>query len=127
MTIAYWAVLAAIFVPYLFTGYAKMRGGFTPRDNRNPREFLEKLDGDRQRAHWAQMNTFEVLPAFFAAVIVAHQIGVAGQATIDTLAVAFVASRVLYGICYVTDQATLRSLVWFFGMACIVALFVVSV
>ena len=37
MTIAYWALLAAIFLPYLFTGFAKFQGGFGPRQNHNPR------------------------------------------------------------------------------------------
>ena len=40
------------------------------------------------------------------------------------IALAFVLSRVLFGICYIGDWASARSLVWFFGMGCIVALFV---
>lgn len=126
MTIAYWSVLAAIFLPYLFTGFAKFQGGFGPKENHNPREFLEGLEGARKRAHWAQMNSFEVTPAFAAAVIIAQQVAGASQGTLDGIAVAFVASRVLYGICYIADWASLRSLVWFFGMICIAALFVVS-
>jgi uncharacterized MAPEG superfamily protein len=126
MTIAYWVLLAAIVLPYAFTGYAKFTGGFGPRENHYPREFLSRLEGARQRAHWAQLNSFEVTPAFAAALIVAHQIGTAAQATLDGLAVAFLVSRILYGICYIADWANLRSLVWFAGMICIVALFVVS-
>lgn len=126
MTIAYWVLLAAIVLPYAFTAYAKFQGGFGPKENHYPREFLNKLEGARQRAHWAQLNSFEVTPAFAAALIVAHQIGTAAQATIDGLAVAFLVSRVLYGICYIVDWANLRSLVWFAGMLCIVALFIVS-
>ena len=41
-------------------------------------------------------------------------------------AVAFVVSRLLYFVCYLADWGPLRSLVWAFGMAMIVALFVVS-
>ncbi|MDF1822067.1 MAG: MAPEG family protein [Alcanivoracaceae bacterium] len=126
MTIAFWALLAAIFLPYLFTGFAKFQGGFGPRQNHNPRDFLETLDGARKRAHWAQQNSFEVTPAFAAAVLVAHHIGTAAQGTVDAIAVAFVVSRLLYGICYIQDWAAIRTLVWSFGMACIVALFVVS-
>ena len=59
-----------------------------------------------------------------AAVIIAHLAGTAPQATIDGIALAFVLSRVLFGICYIADWASARSLVWFFGMGCIVALFV---
>ena len=126
MTIAFWSLLAALFLPYLFTGFAKFQGGFGPKQNHNPREFLEKLDGARKRAHWAQQNSFEVTPAFAAAVLVAHHIGSAAQGTIDGIAVAFVASRILYGICYIADWASARTLIWSFGMGCIIALFVVS-
>tara|TARA_Y100001001_G_scaffold158129_1_gene177161 strand:- start:477 stop:668 length:192 start_codon:yes stop_codon:yes gene_type:complete len=37
MTIAYWCVLAAIFLPYLATSLAKFQGGFGPKQNHNPR------------------------------------------------------------------------------------------
>ncbi len=126
MTLAYWMLLVAIVLPYVFTGFAKFQGGFGPKENHNPREFLANLDGARKRAHWAQLNSFEVTPPFAAALILAHQIGAAAQGTIDALAIAFVVSRVLYGICYITDWANLRSLLWFAGMICIVALFVIS-
>lgn len=126
MTIAYWALLAAIFLPYAFTGFAKFQGGFGPKENHNPREFLEHLDGARKRAHWAQLNSFEVTPAFAAALIVAHQISTAAQGTIDGIALAFVASRAIFGIAYIADWATFRTLIWTFGMGCIAALFIVS-
>jgi uncharacterized MAPEG superfamily protein len=126
MTIAYWCVLVAIFLPYAFTFFAKFHGDFGPKQNHNPREFLENLTGSRKRAHWAQLNSFEVNPAFFAAVVIAQQIGSAAQGTIDALAIGFIVSRALFGILYITDKAELRTLVWSAGMAIIVALFVVS-
>ena len=126
MTIAYWALLTALFVPYLFTGFAKFTRGFGPRENHYPRAWEDKLDGPQQRAHWAQLNSFEVTPAFAAAVLVAHQVASAAQSTIDAIAVAFVISRLVYGVCYIRDLAQLRTLVWSFGMICIAALFVVS-
>lgn len=126
MTIAYWCVLVAIFLPYAFTVYAKFHGDFGPKQNHNPREFLGRLTGARQRANWAHQNSLEVLPGFAAAVIIAQLVGVAQQATLDAIAVAFVVSRVIYGLCYILDWASLRSLVWFFGMGCIAALFIVS-
>jgi uncharacterized MAPEG superfamily protein len=125
MTIAYWCVLAAILLPYIWTGVAKFTTGFRPRDNHNPREYLEKLQGPGKRAHWAQLNTFESIPGFMAAVIIAHQLG-AAQAVIDAIAVTYIGLRLLYGVLYITDKAQLRSLVWAGGVACIVALFVVS-
>lgn len=126
MTIAYWSLLAALILPYLFTGFAKFTKGFGPKENHYPRAWEEKLDGPQQRAHWAQLNSFEVTPAFAAAVLAAHQIGTAAQGTLDGIALAFVASRILYGVCYIADWATIRTLVWTFGMGCIVSLFVVS-
>lgn len=123
MTTAYWCVLAAALMPYLFTGYAKF--GDRPYDNRAPREFLEGATGAKKRAHWAQLNSFEAFPAFAAAVIIAHLAG-AAQAGIDLLAVAFVLLRLAYGWAYITDRASLRSLVWMGGIACMVGLFVLA-
>ena len=127
MTLAYWCVLIAIFLPYLATGYAKFTGGdFGPKQNSDPRAFLATLEGARKRAASAQLNGFEVTPAFAAAVIIAHLAGGAEQATLDALAVAFVLSRVLFTLCYIADWAILRSLVWGVGMGIIVSLFVVA-
>lgn len=122
MTIALWCVLIATFQPFLFTLAAKSSKRF---DNARPREYLEQSSGWRKRAHWAQLNTFEGFPPFAAAVIIAHV--VAGpNANADLLAIAYLVLRLLFGICYIIDQATLRSLVWFGAMACTVGLFVVA-
>lgn len=126
MTIAYWALLAAIFVPYTATFFAKGTSGFGLKENHYPRDWEEKLTGPAKRAHWAQLNGFEITPAFAAAVLVAHQIGTAAQGTIDALAVTFVISRLLFNVLYIIDQATVRTLVWTVGVACVVGLFVVS-
>lgn len=127
MTLAHICIALAIGTPYVFTSIAKFsRPGFTSAQNHNPRDWLAQLDGYRKRAHFAQLNSFEAVPAFCAAVLVAHQVGTAEQSTIDAIAVAFVVSRLLYGAFYVADRAALRSLVWFAGMGCIAALFAVS-
>lgn len=125
MTTAYWCVLAAILLPYIWTGVAKFTSGFRPRDNHNPREYLDKLEGPAKRAHWAQLNTFESIPGFMAAVIIAH-LAQAPQHLVDGLAVTYIALRLAYGVLYIKDLASLRSVVWAGGLACIVALFVVS-
>lgn len=125
MTVAYWCVLAAILLPYIWTGVAKFTSGFRPRDNHNPREYLDKLEGPAKRAHWAQLNTFESIPGFMAAVIIAH-LAAAPQVAVDAIAVTYIGLRLLYGVLYIADKARLRSLVWAGGVACIVALFVVS-
>jgi len=122
MTIAYICVFIAIFLPFVFAGLAKSEGQF---DNARPRAWLERLEGWRQRAHWAQLNTFEAFPPFAAGVIIAHQLN-GSQAWIDGLAVAFLIFRGLYGYFYIADRATLRSLAWTGGFACVVGLFIVA-
>ncbi|WP_448683297.1 MAPEG family protein [Pseudomonas nicosulfuronedens] len=127
MPIAFWCVLIAIFLPYVGTSLAKFTGGdFGPRQNHDPRTFLATLEGYRKRANAFQMNSFEVTPAFAAAVIIAYLVNNAEPATIDRLAIAWVTSRLLYLIFYIADLALLRSLVWFLGMGLIIAIFVVS-
>ncbi|MBN2991210.1 MAPEG family protein [Pseudomonas cedrina subsp. fulgida] len=128
MTVAFWCVLIAIFLPYLCTGVAKFSGGkFGPRQNHDPRAFLDTLEGVAKRAHSAQLNSFEVTPAFAAAVIIAHLAGTAELVTINVLAVLFITSRLLYIICYLADWAMLRSVVWIAGMALIASFFFVSI
>lgn len=119
MTTAYWCVMAGALLPYLFTVLAKTAPRF---DNRAPREWLERLEGWRKRAHWAQLNSFEAFPAFAAAVIVAH-LTMAPQARVDALALAWVGLRLVYGMLYISGHATLRSLVWAGALACVIALF----
>lgn len=125
MTIALWCILIAIVLPYWWTGTAKSLGRFSIRDNHQPREFLQRLGGPAKRAHWAQLNSFEALPAFAAAVLVA-QYAHAAQPGVDLLAMIWVAMRVLYGIFYVADLALLRSVAWFGGIVCVIGLFVIA-
>lgn len=120
MTTAYWCVLAAGLLPYLATVTAKLGARF---DNRHPREWLAKQSGYRARANAAQLNGFEAFPLFAAAVIVAHQLG-APQPRIDTLALTFVAARLVYFGCYLADVHWLRSVAWFVGIGCAVGIFV---
>jgi uncharacterized MAPEG superfamily protein len=128
MTVAFWCVLIAIFLPYLCISVAKFSGGkFGLRENHDPRAFLDNLEGFARRAHCAQLNSFEVTPAFAAGVIIAHIADNAELVTIDVLAVLFITSRLLYIICYLADWAVLRSLVWFVGMALIASFFIVSI
>jgi uncharacterized MAPEG superfamily protein len=125
MTIAFWCVLAAILLPLPWTSFAKFSTGFKPRDNHNPREYLGQLEGAAKRAHWAEQNTFESVPGFMAAVIIAH-IAHASQGWVDALAVAYIALRLAYGLFYIADKAALRSLVWSGALACVLGLFVAA-
>ncbi|MFF7706387.1 MAPEG family protein [Pseudomonas sp. NPDC007930] len=127
MTLAYGCVLVAIILPYVCTTIAKVTSKrFNRRANHDPRAFQETLEGLPRRAHAAQLNSFEILPAFIGAVVIAHLEGGAAQGTLDGLALAFILTRLAYIACYLGDWARLRSLVWFVGLALIVALFVVA-
>ena len=122
MTTAYWCILVAALLPYSWVIAAKLAPGY---DNAAPRAYLEKPSGWRQRATWAQLNAFEALPPFAAAVIIAQQLG-APQTHIDLLALGFIGFRLAHGIAYIGDWATLRSLVWAGGMGCVIGLFVIA-
>ncbi|WP_268798395.1 MAPEG family protein [Pseudomonas huanghezhanensis] len=127
MTVAFWCVLIVILLPIGCAGIAKFSSGkFGARQNHNPRDFLDSLEGLPRRAHAAQLNSFEAIPGFAAAVIIAHIAGVAQLVTIDVLAVLFVTTRLLYIIFYLADWAAVRSLAWLAGMALVVSLFIVS-
>ncbi len=115
-TIAYWCVLVAAMMPIVCAGIAKYgmfgksrrEGGF---DNHNPRSWLARQTDWRARANAAQQNTFEALPFFFAAVIIAHQLQ-ARQAMLDILALLFIFLRIAYVLMYVADMAKTRSSIW---------------
>lgn len=115
-TVAYGCVLVAALLPIVCAGIAKsgmfsvspQKGGY---DNNNPRAWLARQTDWRARANAAQANTFEALPFFFAAVIIAHQLQ-AAQALLDILAFVFVMLRLAYIVMYVADMAKIRSAVW---------------
>ena len=52
MTIAFWCVLAAGLLPYVFVVIGKSGG----LDNNSPRQAALTLTGVRQRAYWAHQN-----------------------------------------------------------------------
>ena len=70
----------------------------------------------------AHQNGFEAFPLFAAAVILAEMRAVP-QGTVDLLAVAFVVVRLVYVLLYLGDRPSLRSMVWWVGFACNLAIF----
>ncbi len=125
-TIAYWCVLLAAVLPYACAILAKSGGFGRPRsqggyDNDDPRGWLARQTDWHARANAAQANSFEALPLFIGAVIIAHQLG-APQTTLDILAVLFVTLRVIYVAMYVAGLPTVRSTVWAAAFAANVAI-----
>ena len=115
-TVAYWCVLAAVLLPLACAWLAKFRAFGKPRreggfDNVEPRAWLARQQGFAARANAAQANSFEALPFFIGAVIIAHQLG-APQTRVDILAVLFVTLRVIYIAMYVAGLPTTRSAIW---------------
>lgn len=126
MTIATWCILIAAILPYILVAFAKAGGKTGLKfDNHCPREYCEKLQGWRKRAYWAQLNGFEAFAPFAVAVLIAQHSFVE-QSTIDTFAIVFILARILHGIFYIYDQATLRSLSWALGFVCVVGLFITA-
>lgn len=122
LTVAYWCVLVSAVLPIACAGLAKWGMFATPKrlggyDNNHPRQWLARQTDWRSRANAAQANSFEALPFFIGAVIIAHQLG-ASQLRLDVLAFLYIVLRLLYIMMYVADLATVRSLVW--GLAFLV-------
>ena len=124
MNTAYWCVLAVILMPYLW-GLVATLPSFTFEGNLRPRITAESYTGFQQRAHWAHLNALEAVAPFAAAAIIAHLLGVP-QEKINNLALAFVGFRVAHAFAYMANLGMLRSLIWFGGTACVVALFVIA-
>ena len=125
-TLAYWCVLVAALLPMVCAGIAKwgmfakppQQGGF---DNANPRAWLASQTDWRARANAAQANSFEALPFFIGAVVIAHQLG-AQQGRLDGLAALFVLLRLAYIGLYVGNKAGLRSVVWVLALGINIAI-----
>lgn len=125
-SLAHWCVLVASLLPIVCAGIAKAgsfgkrrsEGGF---DNADPRSWLARQTAWRARANAAQANSFEALPFFIGAVVIALQLG-ADQARVDLLALAFVALRIAYVALYVSGLSTLRTVVWTLALAVNIAI-----
>jgi uncharacterized MAPEG superfamily protein len=122
MTIAFWCVLIAGCMPLVAVGIAKWDKRY---DNNAPRDWLARQEGAKKRAYAAHLNSFEAFPFFAAAVIIAS-IAKAPASIIDGLAVLFIIARIIYIWCYITDKASLRSLVWMVAFGATVALFITA-
>jgi uncharacterized MAPEG superfamily protein len=115
-TIAFWCVLLAAILPIVCAGIAKSGMFNKPRreggyDNNDPRTWLARQKDWRARANAAQANSFEALPFFIGAVIIAHILQ-APQARLDILAFVFIVLRILYIMMYLAGLSTARTAVW---------------
>lgn len=131
MTVAYWCVLIAALLPFVCSWLAKHQDFGKPRskggfDNDEPRAWLGRQQGWKARADAAQANSFEALPFFIGAVIIAHQLG-APQTRLDILAVLFITLRIIYIAMYVAGLGTVRSAMWTLALLANLGIFLSAV
>jgi uncharacterized MAPEG superfamily protein len=112
-----------IYGPRLVVANAQIKAGY---DNRDPRGQQSKLEGVARRAQAAHNNSFEAFAPFAAAVIACEIRGADARWT-ESLALAFVALRLLYIFAYLGDKPSTRSTIWTFGFGCVIALFALAV
>lgn len=122
LSTAIYAMVAASLLPLLTGALAKVIGRFQLKDNQNPRAFQQNLTGIAARVHAAQMNSYETLPIFFAAVLTAEYM-VVPQPLVNYFACAYVFLRVLYIAAYALNLATFRSIIWTLAFLCPLYLF----
>ena len=99
-------------------GYArrKMERGY---NNVNPRDQQALLTGWGKRAHAAHLNAFEALIVFAATAAVVIATGKVSPYA-PSLCAAFLASRVVFEVCYLANWPRTRSAMWFIGfVACL--------
>ena len=119
---AIWAMVVASLLPWAVSIVAKVSGGFKVRNNAHPRDFMQGMTGTAARANAAQQNSYETLPVFLAAVLVAMLFFVP-QMIINTLAWL----RIGYCVAYITNLAMFRSILWVLSIACCLMLFYLAI
>jgi uncharacterized MAPEG superfamily protein len=110
VTTPFWCLFIACLIPnFLAPVAARYKAQqFGTLDNNNPRAQTAALEGTGARAVAAQMNAWEALAIFTAAVTVNHLSG-GDPGTSAILAMVWVGARILHAVFYVTDIAAARS------------------
>ena len=121
-----WAMVVASLLPLVMALTAIAIGGFNLAENAHPRDFLQGTTGAAARANAAQQNSYETLPIFLAAVLVAMLFFVP-QLIINTIAWLYVLIRIGFCVAYITNLATFRSILWTLSMACSLMLFYLAI
>lgn len=125
LAVTIYALMVACLMPFIWTVVAKITGGFKPRDNQNPRAFLANTTKMAARANAAQANSFESLPIFVAGVLLSMYCFVP-QVAVNGMVWLYVLLRLAYGVAYLANWATLRSILWTASMAVVISMFLFS-
>jgi uncharacterized MAPEG superfamily protein len=111
-----------VYFPYLFVAFGRFQVGY---DMSAPRAMFDKLPAYAQRATWAHQNSFEVFIFFAVAALMVYATQT-GSSYTTNLALAFLATRVAYSLCYIVNIPLVRSLMWAGSMTCIAGLITTS-
>ncbi|MCF8060026.1 MAG: MAPEG family protein [Bacteriovoracaceae bacterium] len=122
MNIAIFCIFIASILPIVFVAFAKLTGGFKLGHNHHPRNFLNKLEGRASLAKSAHDNSWEAFAPFAVAVLACLFVGVS-RPIVDQLAISFVVFRFIYGLAYIFDKPTIRSIIWFAAWSCVAILY----
>ena len=117
-------LLIAGLMPIICAGIAKW--GFMSFDSHQPRAWLDTQEGRRKRGNAAQLNSFEAFP-FFAGGVLLALLAQTDLALIVPTCWVFIVARALYIYFYVTDQATLRTIIWLVGLIAIIRLYLLAI
>jgi uncharacterized MAPEG superfamily protein len=117
-------LLIAGLLPIVCAGIAKW--GAKDYDNNQPRVWMAEQDDWRARANAAQQNSFEAFPFFAGGVLLALVTGTDHSQIAQTCWV-FIAARILYIYCYVSNQSTLRTIVWLVGYIAVIRLYLIAI
>lgn len=116
-------MVIACLLPWLCSAFAKISGGFRfGKHNQDPRAFLAQAKGVSARFNHAQANSYETLPVFLAAVLMALYCFVP-MTVVNLLAFGYVLFRIGFIASYAANLAILRSVNWLLSMLCVLALF----
>jgi uncharacterized MAPEG superfamily protein len=116
------AAALLVYFPYLFVAFGRFQVGY---DMSAPRALFDKLPAYAQRATWAHQNSFEVFMFFAVAALMVYATQT-GSSYTTSLALAFLATRVAYSLCYIINIPLVRSLMWAGSMTCIAGLITTS-
>lgn len=119
-------ILIACLLPYVFAIIARKSSGYDAKLHDNPRVFVNQSTGLAARANAVQQNSFEGLPLFIAAMLMADYLVIPDHFVIR-LGIAYLILRVCYGGCYLANLHALRSIFWMLSMLCPITLLLICI
>lgn len=119
-------ILAACLLPYVFAFIARIKSGYQTKmsGTLTIREHLALQTGLAARANAAQQNSFEGLPLFLVAMLMAQYLVIPDRYAIF-LGLLYLFFRIIYGVCYLFNFPRLRSLFWILATLCPIDLLII--